>query len=134
MFMCHSENFCGTKQFTPLKKFLSLARTENFLGATLTVAQLESPQIWRKKNVCKGSHVAICGANSINWILTFFAVQKLGAIAVLVNFNLCAREIAALINYTDITHFCYGEMFASLDELKNFCGKKFKHFTPSATT
>ena len=72
-----------------------------------------------EKNVCKGSHVAICGANSINWLLTFFAVQKLGAIAVLVNFNLCAREIAALIDYTDITHFCYGEMFASIDELKN---------------
>ena len=76
-----------------------------------------------EKNVCKGSHVAICGANSINWLLTFFAVQKLGAIAVLINFNLCAREIAALIDYTDITHFCYGETFASIDELKNFCGK-----------
>lgn len=81
-----------------------------------------------EKNVCKGSHVAICGANSINWILTFFAVQKLGAIAVLINFNLCAREIAALINYTDITHFCYGEMFASIDELKNFCGEKVQAF------
>lgn len=37
-----------------------------------------------EKNVCKGSHVAICGANSINRLLTFFAA--------LVNFNLCARE------------------------------------------
>ena len=81
-----------------------------------------------EKNVCKGSHVAICGANSINWLLTFFAVQKLGAIAVLVNFNLCAREIAALVDYTDITHFCYGETFASIDELKNFCGDKVQAF------
>ena len=73
-------------------------------------------------------HVAICGANSINWLLTFFAVQKLGAIAVLVNFNLCAREIFALIDYTDVTHFCYGETFASIDELKNFCGDKVQAF------
>lgn len=76
-----------------------------------------------EKNICKGSHVAICGANSINWLLTFFAVQKPGAIAVLINFNLCAREIAAPVDYADITHFCYGETSASIDELKNFCGE-----------
>ena len=81
-----------------------------------------------EKNVRKGSHVAICGANSINWILTFFAVQKLGAIAVLVNFNLSAREISSVINYTDITHFCYGEMSAEIENLKNFCGDKVQTF------
>ena len=80
------------------------------------------------KNVCKGSHVAICGANSINWLLTFFAVQKLGAIAVLVNFNLCAREISSLIDYTDVTHFCYGETSAAIDELQNLCGEKVQAF------
>ena len=74
-----------------------------------------------QKNVRRGSHVAICGANSINWLLTFFAIQKLGAIAVLVNFNLCAKEISALVNYTDVTCICYGEMSAPVDEVKNFC-------------
>ena len=61
-----------------------------------------------ERNVRQGSHVAICGANSINWILTFYAVQKLGAVAVLVNFNLCAKEISSLVDYTNVTHFCYG--------------------------
>ena len=28
-----------------------------------------------------GSHVGICGGNSVNWVLTFYATQKLGAIA-----------------------------------------------------
>ncbi|MBR2519540.1 MAG: AMP-binding protein [Selenomonadaceae bacterium] len=74
-----------------------------------------------QKNVRRGTHVAICGANSINWLLTFFAIQKLGAIAVLVNFNLCAKEISALVNYTDVTCICYGEMSAPVDEVKNFC-------------
>ena len=81
-----------------------------------------------EKNVRKGSHVAICGSNSINWILTFFAVQKLGAIAVLMNFNLSAHEISKIIDYTDVTHFCYGEMSADLDELKKLCGKKIQIF------
>ncbi|HCS00400.1 MAG TPA: hypothetical protein DIS68_06295, partial [Lachnospiraceae bacterium] len=31
--------------------------------------------------VVRGTHVGICGSNSINWILTFFALQKLGALA-----------------------------------------------------
>ena len=75
-------------------------------------------------NVKHGNHVAICSANSINRVLTFYAIQKLGAIAVLVNFNLCAKEIAALIDYTDVTHFCYGEMPAPIDDVKTICGDK----------
>ncbi len=69
----------------------------------------------RKMGVKKGSHVAISGANSVNWILTFFAVQKLGAIACLVNFNLGVHEIITLSNIGDITHFCCGEMPAAAD-------------------
>ena len=74
--------------------------------------------------VKQGDKVAICGANSINWVLTFYAIQKLGAIAVLVNFNLCAKEISALIDYADVTHFCYGEMHASIADVQKLCGDK----------
>lgn len=61
-----------------------------------------------KMGVKKGSHVGICSPNSINWIFTFFAVQKLGAIAILVNFTLKPNEIALLSEIGDITHLCYG--------------------------
>ena len=64
----------------------------------------------------RGSHVAICGANSINWVLTFYAIQKLGAIAVLVNSNLSASEIVKLSGIGDITAFCYGEIPAMQNE------------------
>ncbi|MCR4818116.1 MAG: AMP-binding protein [Fretibacterium sp.] len=57
----------------------------------------------------QGSHVAICGANSVNWILTFFAVQKLGAVAVLLNPQLTPEEIATISCLGDITHFCFGK-------------------------
>lgn len=63
-----------------------------------------------KIGVKKGSHVGICSMNSINWIFTFFALQKLGAIAVLVNFGLKPNEVASLAEIGDITHLCYGEI------------------------
>lgn len=57
-----------------------------------------------------GSHVALCGSNSVNWIFTFFAIQKLGAVAMLINFNLKRSEIIQLSQIGDISHFCMGEM------------------------
>ena len=61
-----------------------------------------------KLGVKRGSHVAIGGRNSLNWVLTFFAVQKLGAIAMLMNFNLTVDEIIRMSHSADITHLCYG--------------------------
>ena len=61
-----------------------------------------------KLGVKKGAHVGICSPNSINWIISFFAVQKLGAIAILVNYGLKPDEIATLAEIGDITHLCYG--------------------------
>ena len=63
-----------------------------------------------QQGVRRGSHVALCGSNSVNWIFTFFAIQKLGAVAMLVNFNLKRHEIIQLSQIGDITHFCMGEM------------------------
>lgn len=62
------------------------------------------------QGVRRGSHVALCGSNSVNWIFTFFAIQKLGAVAMLINFNLKRQEIIQLSQIGDITHFCMGEM------------------------
>ena len=69
-----------------------------------------------KQGVKKGIHVAICGANSANWIFTFYAIQKLGGIAQLLNFSLTEDEIIKYSKAGDITHFCYGEMQLATDE------------------
>lgn len=62
------------------------------------------------QGVRKGTHVGLMGMNSVNWILTFFAIQKLGAIALLVNFNLKATEVQGISKVGDITHLCYGDV------------------------
>ena len=69
-----------------------------------------------KLGVKKGTHVGICSANSANWIITFLAVQKLGAIACLLNFNYNEKEIADVSEVGDITHLCYGEIATMKDE------------------
>ena len=65
--------------------------------------------------VGKGAHVGICASNSINWIVTFYAVQKLGAIAMLMNPSQSAEEIGKVCAIGDVTTFCYGEI-ASMKE------------------
>ena len=77
-----------------------------------------------KQGVRRGTHVGICGSNSINWISTFFAVHKLGAMALLINPQQRSKEIANIARIGEITHFCYGETSASIDELKNFSDKE----------
>ena len=56
----------------------------------------------------KGSHIAICGINSINWYITFFAIHKIGAMAILVNPLLKASDICNLSHVGDITILCHG--------------------------
>jgi len=62
------------------------------------------------QGVRKGTHVGLMGMNTINWVITFFAIQKLGAIALLVNFNLKATEVQGISKIGDITHLCYGDI------------------------
>ncbi len=96
-----------------LKKRLSDDKAFVFAGREYTWADVDRlSQIvaddLAKLGVKKGSHVGICSPNSINWIITFFAVQKLGALALLVNYGLKPDEIATLAEIGDITHLCYG--------------------------
>ncbi len=72
-----------------------------------TGAQLIADDL-NKLGVCAGTHVGICGRNSIGWIMTFFAVQKLGAMALLINPGLSVSEIRTVAEISDMTHFCYG--------------------------
>lgn len=68
-----------------------------------------------EKGVRKGAHVGLAGLNSVNFILCFYAIEKLGAIAVLVNFNLKPVEIRAHIENGDITVMCIGDLSYGTD-------------------
>ena len=65
--------------------------------------------------VKRGSHVGICGDNSANWIITFFALQKLGAIIGLLNNSYGVSEISMVSRSGDIDFLCLGEVAAASD-------------------
>lgn len=49
----------------------------------------------------KGDHVAICGANSAHWVITYHAVAKMQGVAVTVMNSLMPEETARLITFSD---------------------------------
>lgn len=79
------------------------------------LSQIIARDLWNQ-GVRKGTHVGLMAGNSVNWISTFFAIQKLGALALLVNFNLKATEVQAISKIGDITHLCYGDIAETINE------------------
>lgn len=72
------------------------------------MSQIIAKDLWNK-GVKRFSYVAVSSEDSPNLVCTFFAIQKLGAIAVMLNPAYTAKEIAELSKEGDITHFCYGD-------------------------
>lgn len=60
-------------------------------------------------HVEKGKHVALWSFNSLAWICTYIAIAKIGAISVLVNPKLSAREADAMMSFADVDYICYGD-------------------------
>lgn len=62
----------------------------------------------------KGDHVGIWSVNTPNWVLTFLALQKLGAVPVLINTCYKENELRDIIRYADIKYMYYGDGYKSL--------------------
>lgn len=73
-----------------------------------------------KMGVKKDDHVAILSMNSVNWIASFYAVIKIGAVAVLLNYISRHDDIVKAINYTDCTYLLYGKYNAFEKDEKEF--------------
>lgn len=73
------------------------------------------------EGVKRNSHVGIYAYNSVNWIIAFFAIQKLGGIAMLINPALTYQELIGIMQIGDISHVCIGENIISdsYDELED---------------
>lgn len=57
------------------------------------------------------SHVAILGVNTPNWIITYLALAKIGAISVLINPNYKEEELIQIFQYSDVQYVCYGDFY-----------------------
>lgn len=62
----------------------------------------------------KGDHVGIWSVNTPNWIITFLALVKIGAVPVLINTCYREQELRSVIRYADIRFLYYGDGCKSL--------------------
>ena len=65
--------------------------------------------------VTRGSHVAILMGNRVEWLLSFLAVQQLGAIAVGLNTWATPRELAFALEHADVKCLIAVEQFRRAD-------------------
>ena len=62
----------------------------------------------------KGDHVGIWSVNTPNWIITFLALIKIGAIPILINTCYRETELLGIIRYSDIKYVYYGDGYKKL--------------------
>lgn len=64
------------------------------------------------RGVERGDRVGLLLPNSLAFVVSHFAVQKLGAVSVPVNFRLSADEVTYLLEDAQVGHFIYDTAFA----------------------
>lgn len=62
----------------------------------------------------KNTHVGIWSVNTPNWVFTFLALVKIGAVPVLINTCLKDEEVTGLLNYADVEVLYYGAGYKTI--------------------
>ncbi len=68
----------------------------------------------QKFNIVKGTHVGIWGVNSAKWVILFYALEKIGAVPVLINTCYKEVELKDILNHFDTEVLFYGEGYKDL--------------------
>ncbi|MCQ2168735.1 MAG: AMP-binding protein [Bacteroidales bacterium] len=135
--------FADTAKRFPLRPALTdFSTIEGGEGHTYTYGEwykmiLHLCGVFRGLGLRKGDHIAICGYNSANWTVSYFAVIAFGGIAVTLPHHLPLDEIAHLLDFSDskaliADPFIYSNHFIgenipvkiSLKDFSIICGKK----------
>lgn len=64
--------------------------------------------------IIRGTHVGIWSVNSPDWVFTFLALSKIGAVPVLINTCYKEEEIKGLLNYSDVEVLYYGTRYKTI--------------------
>ncbi len=99
----------------------------SFKGVNYTFLELEqSVNLFAKKLIDKGvkpdDHVALLSLNSYNWVVAFYAIIKIGAVAVLLNYMHRYENLVDEIKRTDCKFLVHGPFLAEVkkeDAFKN---------------
>ena len=77
----------------------------------------QSAQLLRSEyQISEGDRVAVLATNELEYVFLFFALQRLGAVMVPVNFRLTQREVDHIIRDSNPKMILYQEVFAGIIE------------------
>lgn len=65
-----------------------------------------------KKGVKRGEHVALISLNTFNWLVAFYAIIKVGAVAVLLNYMSRIENLIEVMHTADCSFLVYGPFLA----------------------
>lgn len=93
----------------------------NFQGINYSFKDVERSvdyfcRLLTEKGVKKDDHVALLSMNSYNWLIAFYAIVKIGAVAVLINYMARHQTLVELIKYTDCNFICHGKYSAGVKD------------------
>lgn len=122
-------------QFSPQAKALTDGDSGRFLNYQELYEQscTGAAYLQKKSNIKAGDRVVLFSTNEINSYILFFALARLGATLVPINFRLTARELIFVINDADPTLVIYEQQFSQLmseikKDLKNPSCEVFSDF------
>jgi fatty-acyl-CoA synthase len=84
----------------------------------------------------RGTHAAIWSTNTPNWIITFLALQKLGAVTILINTCYTKSELKGVLSFTDVETVFYGTGYREIvyqdyvDDLRKELAGTVRHWIP----
>jgi fatty-acyl-CoA synthase len=97
----------------------AVALKDGDTGQTYTYSQfyqaaLAGAEQLRQWGVSKGDRVAVLATNELEYVILFFAAQRLGAILVPINFRLTQREVEHIVQDSDPTLILFQEPYREI--------------------
>lgn len=80
----------------------------NFTWKCVSDITNKAASIFMEWGIKQGDRVGIYGANSVSWVFTFLALQKIGATTVLINSYYKEKELLNCVEIADINFLFYG--------------------------
>ncbi len=78
--------------------------------------EVQKAASWIEENYGRKQHIAIIGENSYEWLLAFFSVLCSGNVAVAIDKELPASEVAWMINKAEVKAVFISKTYSDLSE------------------
>ena len=83
------------------QKYYSLTEIDNL--SSILAKKFES------MGISANDHIGLFGPNSVDWVITYISLSKIGAVPVLINNNFTLRELKQAIKISKLTKLFYGD-------------------------